>query len=89
MMDAQNQYYHCFKGKQPLIHTDNVICQQNKLYIWKDHIFKGWQTVKLPFKLLPSSLNWADQRSSIHTKWKARAYLWVTINTLVETECLW
>ncbi len=41
MMDALNQYYYCFKGKSAQIHTDDVICQQNKFYIWQDaDIFK-------------------------------------------------
>ncbi len=34
IMDALNQYYHCFKGEQLLIHTNEVICEQNKFYIW-------------------------------------------------------
>ncbi len=40
MMDTLNQYYYCFKGKSAWIHTDDVIWQQNKLYIWQDDIFK-------------------------------------------------
>ncbi len=39
MMNALDQYYYCFKGKSAEIHIDDVICQQNELYIWQDDIF--------------------------------------------------
>ncbi len=40
MMNTLNQYCHCFKGMQPLIHTDDAICQQNEFYICQDHIIQ-------------------------------------------------
>ncbi len=34
MMNALNQYYNVLKYNSPKIHTDDVICQHNEIYIW-------------------------------------------------------